>query len=178
MSGETQPGGRVPAPGKLGLVQAFLNTHYDLDAGGGDVFADARALQAWLVRHRLIEPGVSVDPADLRRVIGVRETLRDLAARRRHAPLLATVELRVEDAAPRLRPADAGTVDGAIAELLAIVVAEMSTTRWSRLKVCPGEDCGWAFYDHSRNRTGRWCSMTVCGSRAKAQAHYRRRRRQ
>jgi predicted RNA-binding Zn ribbon-like protein len=45
---------------------------------------------------------------------------------------------------------------------------------WRRLKVCPGEDCGWAFYEHSRNRTGRWCSMAVCGGHAKARSHYRR----
>jgi predicted RNA-binding Zn ribbon-like protein len=47
---------------------------------------------------------------------------------------------------------------------------------WDRLKACPGHDCGWAFYDHSRNQTGRWCSMSVCGGRAKARAHYHRRR--
>jgi predicted RNA-binding Zn ribbon-like protein len=47
---------------------------------------------------------------------------------------------------------------------------------WRRLKVCPGDHCGWAFYDHSRNQTGRWCSMSVCGGRAKARAHYHRHR--
>jgi predicted RNA-binding Zn ribbon-like protein len=56
------------------------------------------------------------------------------------------------------------------------VAREMVTGRWSRLKICPGDDCGWAFYDGSRNRTGRWCSMSVCGGRSKARAHYRRQR--
>jgi predicted RNA-binding Zn ribbon-like protein len=34
--------------------------------------------------------------------------------------------------------------------------------------------CGWLFYDTSRNRSRRWCSMDSCGNRAKAQRHYQR----
>jgi len=52
----------------------------------------------------------------------------------------------------------------------------MRDGRWERLKICPGRDCGWAFYDHSRNGSGRWCSMTICGGREKARTHYRRNR--
>jgi predicted RNA-binding Zn ribbon-like protein len=43
------------------------------------------------------------------------------------------------------------------------------------LKACPGRHCGWAFYDHSRNQSARWCSMQICGDREKARAYYRRR---
>jgi predicted RNA-binding Zn ribbon-like protein len=46
---------------------------------------------------------------------------------------------------------------------------------WARLKACPGRDCGWVFYDHSRNQSARWCSMKVCGDREKARAYYQRR---
>ena len=38
------------------------------------------------------------------------------------------------------------------------------------------EPCGWAFYDRSSNASAIWCSMAVCGGRAKAIAYYRRRR--
>jgi len=41
------------------------------------------------------------------------------------------------------------------------------------LRECPGEGCAWLFVDTSRNRTRRWCSMEVCGNRAKARRHYR-----
>jgi predicted RNA-binding Zn ribbon-like protein len=58
--------------------------------------------------------------------------------------------------------------------IVAIVGRAMIEGTWSRLKVCPGHDCGWAFYDNSRNLSGRWCSMAVCGGRAKARAHYQR----
>jgi len=45
---------------------------------------------------------------------------------------------------------------------------------WSRLKVCPNEACQWAFYDRSRNRSGRWCMMEVCGNRMKARSFRQR----
>jgi len=48
--------------------------------------------------------------------------------------------------------------------------------RTERIKLCAGEDCGWLFYDASRNLTRRWCSMADCGNLAKARRHYARRR--
>lgn len=42
-----------------------------------------------------------------------------------------------------------------------------------RLKVCP--NCNWLFLDKSRNSSRLWCDMSVCGNRAKAKRHYRRR---
>jgi CGNR zinc finger/Putative stress-induced transcription regulator len=46
--------------------------------------------------------------------------------------------------------------------------------RFDRLKICPADNCRWAFYDTSRNRSRQWCSMKVCGNRAKARAHRQR----
>jgi len=37
-------------------------------------------------------------------------------------------------------------------------------------------DCQWAFYDRSKNRSGRWCSMRTCGNRTKTRAYRTRRR--
>lgn len=46
-----------------------------------------------------------------------------------------------------------------------------------RVGMCADDrGCGWLFYDTSRNRSRRWCSMESCGNRAKAQRHYRRSR--
>jgi predicted RNA-binding Zn ribbon-like protein len=46
-----------------------------------------------------------------------------------------------------------------------------------RVKECPGAgDCGWLFYDTSRNGARRWCSMEGCGSRVKMRRHYARHR--
>jgi predicted RNA-binding Zn ribbon-like protein len=47
------------------------------------------------------------------------------------------------------------------------VVALLSQTDLSRVKQCPGRDCGWLFVDRTKNGARRWCEMEVCGNRAK-----------
>src|SRR5437588_5866511 len=80
MTGEIQPGDRAPAPGELALVQAFINSHYDLEfEHGADLFATPDALAAWLRRRELLAPGESVRLADVRRAVAVREALRAAA---------------------------------------------------------------------------------------------------
>lgn len=74
-----------------------------------------------------------------------------------------------------LEPAADGA-NGAIAALLAIVHDSMLAGTWSRLKVCPADHCEAAFYDTSRNRSATWCSMAVCGNRAKVSSYQRRRK--
>jgi predicted RNA-binding Zn ribbon-like protein len=192
MTGETQPGGRRPAPGELALVQAFINSHYDLDLEhGADLFATPEALAAWLSRRGLLAARESVTPGDARRAVAVREALRAVAQTNGdndsvglETALVALeragggceVEVRFGERGPRLVPAARRSVDRTIADVLAITARAMIDGSWERLKVCPGEDCGWAFYDTSRNQSSRWCSMAVCGGRAKARTHYRRHR--
>jgi predicted RNA-binding Zn ribbon-like protein len=50
----------------------------------------------------------------------------------------------------------------------------MSAGSWRRLKLCANPDCGRAFYDSSRNRSARWCSMATSGNRMKGRAYRRR----
>jgi predicted RNA-binding Zn ribbon-like protein len=45
-----------------------------------------------------------------------------------------------------------------------------------RVGQCSDDRCGWLFFDTSRNRSRRWCSMEDCGNRAKARRHYERSR--
>jgi predicted RNA-binding Zn ribbon-like protein len=185
MAGEIQPGGRAPAPGELRVVQAFINSHYDLEREhGAELLSTPTALARWLRRHGLLQVGCRPAPADLATMVELRETLRRLADPRANvtAEVLnrfaagAPLELHFDGSAPNFVRAARGGVPAAIGALLGITARAMLDGTWGRLKVCPGEDCGWAFYDHSRNQTGRWCSMAVCGGRAKARSHYRRRR--
>jgi hypothetical protein len=183
-----QPGGRDPAPGELALVQAFVNTHFDLASGGGELLVSPESLRAWLGERGLLERAGRVDGCGLDRVLAVREGLRalafanndqDLDARAvdamRYASRGATTEIRVEPEGARFLIASPGGVDAAIGALLAIVARAMIDGSWQRLKACPGRHCGWAFYDRSRNQSARWCAMKVCGDREKARAYYERR---
>src|SRR6185312_11322747 len=47
---------------------------------------------------------------------------------------------------------------------------------FSQVKACEGERCTLMFADHTRGRARRWCSMAICGNRAK-QKDFRERRR-
>jgi predicted RNA-binding Zn ribbon-like protein len=188
MTGETpqaQPGGRAPAPGSLALVQAFLNTHYDLEVEhGAEVWSSPEAYAGWLRARGLIDAGDDVSAAEHGRALRVRTALRALAAADGEATETlqeltvagrgAGVEIRFTPGGPAF--AADGSAASAVGLVLALAAQAMRDGNWERLKICPGRDCGWAFYDHSRNSSGRWCSMAICGGREKARAHYRRRR--
>jgi predicted RNA-binding Zn ribbon-like protein len=59
----------------------------------------------------------------------------------------------------------------AIARSAAELIAEGAS---ARLRVCSNPDCGLFFYDTSRTRRRRWCSMSRCGNRHKVAAFSRR----
>jgi predicted RNA-binding Zn ribbon-like protein len=53
----------------------------------------------------------------------------------------------------------------------------LTSDQLDRVKECPGlDDCGWLFFDTSKNGSRRWCSMEGCGNRAKGRRHYQRTR--
>jgi hypothetical protein len=187
---ERQVGDRREAPGELGLVQAFVNTSWDLDNGNQERFPGPQALAGWLHERELIEPGTRVSEDDLGRALDVRAGLRALLFVNNGTPPdrdaigRLNEALRVPGPFVRLDPSKRpdfglprGGLDPAMALIATIVAVAQLDGRWPRLKACPGEDCGWAFYDHSRNQGGHWCSMSVCGSRAKAREYRRRKRR-
>jgi predicted RNA-binding Zn ribbon-like protein len=177
-----QPGGRSPAPGGLALVQYFVNTN-DIESGRDRVSAPG-ALRDWLVEHSLLETGRGVSAREHRLAIEVREALRALMVANNGGPAAPPAADLLTDALarskPRLRlsraPDDPAAVEvassgvaGAIGELLVPVHDAMRQGTWSRMKACTDPRCHWAFYDHSRNASGRWCSMAVCGMRAKVE---------
>ncbi len=63
-----------------------------------------------------------------------------------------------------------------MAVLLADVYRAQGSGEWARLKACANPDCQWIYYDGSRNRSGRWCSMNECGEVMKSRAPRQRTR--
>jgi predicted RNA-binding Zn ribbon-like protein len=78
---------------------------------------------------------------------------------------------------PRLAPALDGA-RGGLARLLVAIADAHADGGWERLKVCAADDCQWAFYDTSKNRSRHWCSMGVCGNRQKTRTYRARQRAQ
>ncbi|MDH6701911.1 CGNR zinc finger domain-containing protein [Streptomyces griseoviridis] len=157
--------GRSAAPGGLALVQSLVNT-VDLESG-----VDALDTADGLDRFGLV-------PDDLPAVRALRESLRAaLLAHAGHPPhaevtpldtLLAGAPLRVSvdggDGSAALAPAGGGP----LLSRVALAVAEgLVAGTWQRLKACEAADCRAAYYDRSPAARGRWCSMQVCGARAK-----------
>jgi predicted RNA-binding Zn ribbon-like protein len=175
------------APGTLALIQLFVNTQYGRKQRSHVELAHPAQLRDWLVQHDLLTEDTPVTEGDFRRVIQLREALRNLLYANNEGELLpAQVEVlnHLASSAPltvrfdhngetKLKPDFAG-VDGAIAQLIGIVFTAMTDGTWARLKACRNEYCQRAFYDVSKNYSGAWCSMATCGSRFKARTYRHR----
>jgi predicted RNA-binding Zn ribbon-like protein len=182
---QVEPGGRPKAPGRLELVQRFINSHnHDLPREW-DRIGTAERAQAWLRQKRLVAPGDRISDADAARLRELREALRALAMANQGAePGAAASVIRLvsseaqlsvtidEAGRTALEPTGRG-VDGAVGTLLGILHEAQLTGQWSRLKGC--RRCGYAFFDRSKNRSAAWCAMAICGNRTKNRAYYRRR---
>lgn len=177
---------RAPAPGSLRLVQEFVNTR-DAESGA-DELATPEALAAWLRREDLPGAGGTVGVDEVSAAAELREALRAVLRANSGAapdPAAAALVNRAAERAPlrlRLDPNGgarleeaAGTgrrgVEAALGRILAAAYTAMAEGSWTRLKVCASDDCEWAFYDRSRNHSGQWCDMAVCGSRHKVRAY-------
>lgn len=180
-----QPGDREPAPGVIALVQDFLNTT-DIEVGREDL-ADPAGLAAFCEAHGL--PLRDFSAADLAALLDLRELLRDVCQAHagvdvppaRLAELTRVLDrahlvLRVDahgdtDIAPAPGLPDADALTAALATAVTKAAAEGT---WRRLKACAMHSCRWVYYDASRSGRSRWCTMSICGSRAKMRAYRRR----
>lgn len=72
--------------------------------------------------------------------------------------------------------ADEDALDQVLWPVVRSAAELLTSAELDRVGVCAGDGCGWLFFDTSKNRSRRWCSMQDCGNRAKARRHYRRRR--
>jgi predicted RNA-binding Zn ribbon-like protein len=157
----------LAAPGELELVRAFVNTR-DLELGTERLETPAD-LDAFL--------GVSGStPADLAHALEFREALRALLLAHTTGEAPSPDALATVTAIGPLRAAESLELTGdGLARLLAIVVTARADGTWARLKACPGRDCQWALYDHTRSRTRRWCAGAKCGARTRSRAYRARR---
>ena len=144
----------------IDVLVDFLNT-YDPGSDEEELANDTDA-RNWFVRHGLPTDGLKA--AEARRV---RTELRD-AAECRVPPTtaLAEIPLNAECTDEGLTLVSAHP----LGSIVATAVRLCFEGRWDRLKLCDAETCRYAFYDESRNRSGRWCSMASCGNRAKTRA--------
>ena len=174
----------MPAPGRLELVRRFVNT-LDIE-DGTDELGTTHQCAHWLQANGLLAPKHALTPSEAEHVRSIREALRDVLVSNHHEsethrPALDTLNGVIREAQLLVTLDDRGwaihpqvervsPVAGAMGKLMVTVLDGMSDGTWDRLKVCSNDVCRWAFYDRSRARSGKWCSMSICGNRAKQQA--------
>jgi predicted RNA-binding Zn ribbon-like protein len=149
------------APEPLRRVQLFVNS--------ADVEHGVDWLPDWLAEHGLA--------GEDERARVLREGLRELVLENNGVAAAPEALRIVNEAAARIRLRVDGGVHmdarDALDEVVATMLGAMLDGTWSRLKAC--RNCHWSFYDYSPNRSATWCSMQLCGNRAKTRAYRRRR---
>src|SRR5262245_21161240 len=111
--------------------------------------------------------------ADDEREPAFREALRALLVDKQDPEAIAALNARHARLEVRFAPDGSARLEGddLVASLLAIIARAQADGTWERMKACRADDCRWAFYDRSRNRSRAWCSMSECGNRAKARSY-------
>jgi predicted RNA-binding Zn ribbon-like protein len=186
------PGGRAPAPGSLRLVQVLVNTlSVEMER---DLLGTVPSASQWLISAGLMPPGLPqpgpavITGAERAALVELREALRAVLATHAgghedpEAASRLTLTLAPSRLAVRADPAGGITLASAdhdpfarMVGAVAIAVAEAGAAgTWARLKCCPGHLCNWAFYDRSAAGRSVWCSMQLCGARAKMRAYRQR----
>lgn len=173
-------------PDWLEPVLAFVNT-VDAETGADDLVSGPQALAGWLVDRGLLPDGTKVSRADHRLALDLRSGLRALALQNNggpdddtalsrlagalnRLPLVASVSPEI----PSLRPYRLVPARAALGTLAAAYTQAIGTGDWHRIRRCPADDCAWIFWDSSAKGARRWCTMRVCGNRAKVRAFARR----
>jgi predicted RNA-binding Zn ribbon-like protein len=175
-----------PAPGDLELARAFMSVH-DHEYGSRDLdHPPSRETIAWWLRERDLIADESPEETDLRLAADVLEALRSRVRENTGADRDPVAIRTLDDAARAsglsVRFGNEGLaattegVRGAIGRILAVAFVSEIDGTWSRFKMCSSPDCRSVFWDRSKNRSGRWCTMKDCGNRAKVRAYRERER--
>jgi predicted RNA-binding Zn ribbon-like protein len=141
-----------------------------------DLLEDLAATRAWLgddSAGATVQRHLRATRAAIRAVLDDRN---DDGARARLNAILARGHVRETLSADG--PAEEIVVDPAwrAAWLAAHDLVLHLRTHPDRLRHCAGDGCILHFLDSSRSGRRQWCSMDVCGNRAKARRHYARAR--
>jgi predicted RNA-binding Zn ribbon-like protein len=66
-------------------------------------------------------------------------------------------------------PADGDELEWPLWEIARSAADLLTSEERERVKECASTTCEWVFLDRTRNHSRRWCDMSDCGNRAKAQ---------
>jgi len=170
------------APGELEIVRQLINSKSI--QRGTDELTSIDALAAWLHNHDFNVDTTSLTDESLQLFLRIREGLRALVMVNSGELPEKTALKGMESVAQGLGLGFQVGSDGSLSavpsgngleraagKLLLIAYRSMIEGTWARLKACSSDTCRYAFYDNSKNHTGKWCSMAVCGNRNKVRKY-------
>lgn len=160
-------------------IVALLNSE---SAAGGDALLDPDRFRAFCSALEIGQADLKVDEtllammSELRAAITacLKEPSSKSAKALEEISAKAQLILRVDD---KGRPMLSSSAVGSASIPGLFVLAIDASSRdgaWSRIRVCDAPECSTAFFDSTRSRTRRWCSMATCGNRAKVSEHRQR----
>ena len=169
---------RPDVPASIAVVRDFVNTT-EFETGSDELTTPAE-LARYLVAEGLLMTTARATPRELALARGLRAGLRAALednhdGRRSALPdlemALGSLDVRLTwtDEGATLTPARGG-VRGALARIGIAAHQAAADGLWWRLKICSSDECAWAFYDHSKNRSRQWCEFG-CGNRMKTRAY-------
>ncbi|WNV88914.1 CGNR zinc finger domain-containing protein [Umezawaea sp. Da 62-37] len=181
----TERHGLTPAPSGLALVQDLLNTT-TIGGNGFDLLSDTATTRTWVgaavaawtatTGREWVAP--KVDDNDRVALRALRDTVTAMVEGDEVGGVQRSVTLGVAlspDGIVDLEPRGDGWRPIASAVFLECFLAQRVDT-WKRVKTCANPPCAAAFYDHSRNNSGVWHDVKVCGNAVNLRASRARRR--
>lgn len=187
--------GVAPAPEGLAFVQDLLDTIPTATKQREDLLTDLPtaqkwldgALTAWAGATGAAPVGVALAAEDVDALRDFRDDLHRVVAAPHDAAADATAAVPVAlptvalgahwDGTGRVHLVPRGSGWRRVASVVAL---EMSAAQrdgtWDRLKTCRNPRCAVAFYDRSRNNSGVWHDVKVCGNAANLRAYRARQR--
>ncbi|WP_226362301.1 CGNR zinc finger domain-containing protein [Pseudonocardia sp. ICBG1142] len=160
----------------MDLLLDLLNSRPLVDGTERDALRDPAAAHSWARAH-----GGDGDPEELAALRRVRDALTRVARGDTDpsvalTPLLDGVHRTPEFTDGRLTWRTVTPPHARLAVEAVLAWAAVEEQLPGRLRPCANDACRLFLLDRSRANRARWCSMAVCGNRAKARRHYERTR--
>jgi hypothetical protein len=182
-----------PVPSHVELLIAFANSE-DHELNTDDLTSRPQLTQ-WLFDHGLLERRTAATDDELALARQLRAGLHEALVANHDGSFdysaleVAATELplRLSGTAapaepgrrgqsgpqPGLQPVQDG-IRGALSRVLIAVNSSVADDTWRRVKICSADDCRWAFFDTTKNRSRTWCEWG-CGNKVKTR-NYRARK--
>jgi len=169
----------------------FVNTVVAIRGRLVDLLQDRSNLIDWLNATNLCVDISKVDSSLLDSALELRATLRNILTAKIDSVSVQEKDLAIvnqylsnhstqktlffESGEYVLQPAQKTLTSSMLLGVLAYEAASLiASTQSQQIKRCKNNECQLIFLDTSRSRKRQWCSMDVCGNRAKVATHYKK----